>query len=57
MGPPAKIAAKHLGPLLALRAGERSMPAPPPEAAISVAREFDSGSGDWKDLQAEPRAS
>lgn len=55
--PPAKIAARHLGPLLALRAGERSIPAPPAAAAISVAREFDPGSGDWKDLRAKPPAA
>lgn len=52
--PPAKIAAKHLGPLLALRAGDQAIPQPPAEGGVSVAREFDGPSGEWKDLQATP---
>lgn len=52
--PPAKIAAKHLGPLLALRAGTRAFPKPATEGAVSVAREFDVHSGEWQDLQPAP---
>lgn len=50
--PPAKIAAKHLGPLLALRAGDRAIPQPSAEGGVSVAREFDGGQ--WRDLQGAP---
>lgn len=52
--PPAKIAAKHLGPLLALRAGDQAIPQPPAEGGVSVAREFDGPSGEWRDLQGTP---
>ncbi|MCE3266859.1 MAG: hypothetical protein K0S15_1568 [Solirubrobacterales bacterium] len=51
--PPAKIAAKHLGPLLALRAGDRAVPAPPAERGISVSRELKPELGEWKDLEPE----
>jgi sulfide:quinone oxidoreductase len=48
--PPAKIAARHLGPLLALRAGAGAVPAPPAESGISVLREYKPELGSWLDL-------
>jgi sulfide:quinone oxidoreductase len=51
--PPAKIAARYLGPFLAARSGRTASPDVSKHGVV-VAREFDRDAGEWRELEGTP---